>query len=102
MLVNREKKFNYNFITFNLEKIYKYKFNLESSNQNLKDFFDTLLTRLINEHQILYNFDKDFFFKSTSNYSNYNIVKTKIETALSKKTFDEPSISKFLEDHFSK
>ena len=101
LLVNREKKFNYNFITFNLEKIYKYKFNLESSNQNLKDFFDTLLSRLINEHQILYNFDKDFFFKSTSNYTNYNIVKTKIESILSKKAFDESSISKFLEDHFS-
>jgi len=102
LLVNREKKFNYNFITFNLEKIYKYKFNLESSNQNLKEFLETLLTRLINEHQILYNFDKDFFFKSNSNYSKYNLVKTKIETTLSKKTFDEVSISKFLEDHFSK
>jgi len=101
LLVNREKKFNYNFTTFNLEKIYKYKFNLESSNQNLKDFFETLLTRLIEEHRILYSYDKDFFFKSNSNYSQYNLIKTKIETTLSKKSFDETLISKFLEDHFS-
>ena len=74
---------------------------MESSNQNLKDFFETLLTRLIEEHRILYSYDKDFFFKSNSNYSQYNLIKTKIETTLSKKSFDETLISKFLEDHFS-
>ena len=104
LLLDKEKKFNFNFITFNLDKINKYYYNIEKSssiNKELSKFLDTLLERLINEHQILYNINKDFFFKNSSNYSNYNKIKTIILNLLEQKKFDIMPIKEELEEKFS-
>ena len=104
LLINKEKKFNYNFITFSLVKIFINNKYIDSSNpikEDLQDFYGKLITKLIDEHKILYEYDKAFFFsKSNSNYDKYNITKNKIETILDKKKelFD---VNKFLENHFS-
>ena len=104
IMQNKEKEFKYNFTTFNVEKIYKYYYNIESSfeNQNdLKGFFDILLTKLIKEHVILYELNKEFFFKVNTSYNNYNILKNKIEILLNEKKFDYLLIKELLENNFS-
>ena len=101
-LANKEKKFNFNFITFNLEKIYKYKYNTDSQElPELSDFLEQLLTRLIKEQEILFQLDKNFFFRNNSEYSNYNLTKNKIEKMLLAKKFDYLELKKFLELNFS-
>ena len=85
LLIDKRKKFNFNFITLNLEKIYLYKHNTESGEYpNLCTFLDKLLPRIIKEHDFLYNIDKGFFFKSNSEYPVYNTIKSKIDLEIKK------------------
>ena len=103
-LLNKENQFKYNFITFNIEKIYKYNYNIEpssSSNIELKNFFDTLLTKIINEHEILYELNKEFFFKVNTVYNNYSILSNKIEILLNGKKFDDFLIEELIVKDFS-
>ena len=100
--LNKEKTFNYNFITFNIEKIYKFLNNNSSpsNNKDLYNFLDRLLTKLIKEHEFLYNFNKDFFFKVNSNYKNYKLIKNKIEKLINDKKFDYVGMREYLDDIF--
>ena len=104
ILLSKEKKFNCNFITFNVEKIYKFYNTIESSSCSIKnellEFFDTLLTKIIKEHVILYELDQKFFFKANTNYSNYIFIKTKIETYLNTKSFDDLKVKEILQNKF--
>ena len=103
LLVGKKKKFNFNFITFNLEKIYLYKHKTDSDQfKDLYKFLDKLLTRIIKEHEILYTLDKVFFFKVNSEYSDYNKIKSKIERMLSTKKFDFVEINRYVELDFGK
>ena len=104
ILLNKEKRFEYNFITFNIDKVYKYYFNIDKSSSikmELSDFLEQLLTRLINEHEILYELNKDFFFKNNSNYDNYNKIKTKILSLIEEKKFDNISVREELDEKYS-
>ena len=104
VLLIKEKKFNCNFITFNVEKIYKFYHSLElssfSTKNELLEFLDTLLTKIIKEHEILYELDKNFFFNSNTNYSNYNFIKAKIEACLSRKYFDDLKVKEIIQNKF--
>ena len=85
-LIGKLQQFNYNFITFNSEKIFKYKNNIDFAEiKDLANLLNNLFIKLVEEHQILYQLDKDFFFKTNSDYSNYNSAKNKIEHILSSK-----------------
>ena len=92
-LIKNEKLFEYNFTTFNLLKIRWHKNNIkqlkiESNNEileNLISFLDNLFFRTLEEHIFLYGADKDFFFKTNSKYTLYNILKKKIEIKITKK-----------------
>ena len=86
LLSGKKQQFNYNFITFNLEKIYKYKNSIDFAEiKDLTNLLNSLFIRLEEEHQILYQLDKDFFFKTNSDYSHYSNAKNKIEHILSAK-----------------
>ena len=86
LLIGKLQQFNYNFITFNSEKIFKYKNNIDFAEiKDLANLLNNLFIKLVEEHQILYQLDKDFFFKTNSDYSNYNNAKNKIEHILSSK-----------------
>ena len=104
LLLNKEKQFNFNFITFNIEKIYKFLNNLEQSctiKNKLSEFFEKLLIRIINEHKILKELNKDdFFFKTNSNYNNYNFIKNKIQALLNEKKFDDITIREILDKKY--
>ena len=101
LLIDKRKKFNFNFITLNLEKIYLYKHNTESGEYpNLCSFLDKLLQRIIKEHDFLYNIDKGFFFKSNSEYPVYNTIKSKIERMISSKKYDYLDINIFMDLNF--
>ena len=82
-----KKKYDYNFITFNIEKIYLYRNNTEIAEyKELSNFLYTLLSRIIIEHEILYQLNKDFFFfKKNSEYSIYNNIKERLKQVLSSK-----------------
>jgi hypothetical protein len=95
------KTFNHNFITFNIEKIYKYKNNMESSGSNLNIFFDNLLSKLINEHEILYEYNKKFFFKIDTNYQNYKNILNNIESLIKNKKYDNLNMREFLDNKFN-
>ena len=104
LLINREKKFNYNFISFNIEKITKYKNNIESScpiKDDLSNFFDTLLLKLIKEHEILYEINNKFFFQTNTNSLNYKYVINSIVTKLNKKTFDCYTFKELIEKTYN-
>ena len=107
ILLNKEKTFNYNFITFNVEKIYKFLTYIEQSwsfYQELSTFFDIFLTIIIKEHEILFKINRDFFFKAKStNYNNYNLIKNNIEASLNDrkdKKLDYLKVKDFLEKKF--
>ena len=103
-LLNKEKRFQYNFITFNIDKVYKYSFNIDKSSstkKELSDFLEKLLIRLINEHEILYELNKEFFFQKNSNYDNYNRIKNKIFNLKEENKFDDVSVKEELEKKYS-
>ena len=104
ILLNKEKTFNYNFITFNIEKIYKFSISIEKTftfYQELSTFFDNLLTRIIKEHEILFAINRDFFFKGkSSNYNNYNFTKNSIETYLNEKKLDYLKVKDLLDKKY--
>ena len=103
LISGKENCFNYNFITFNVEKIYMYKYNLTSQEfKDLSRFLETLLTLVVKEHDILYKLDKDFFFKANSEYTNYNKIKNKIEKLISLKKLTFLEISHYLDLEFGK
>ena len=97
LLDGKLKKYDYNFITFNIEKIYLYRNNTEIAEyKELSNFLYTLLSRIIIEHEILYQLNKDFFFfKKNSEYSIYNNIKERLKQVLSskKKLVDSEVIS---------
>ena len=104
ILSNKEKSFNCNFITFNIEKIYKFLIFIEKScsiYQELYTFFDLFLTRIIKEHEILFEINREFFFKANStSYNNYSFIKNKIEAFLNEKKLDYLKVKDILENKF--
>ena len=103
LLVDKRKKYNFNFITFNIAKIYLYQHNPDSKeNQDLAKFLDLLYTRIITEHEFLYKIDKGFFFKLNSENSDYNTIKSRIERLLSAKKFDFLEIGRYIDLDFEK
>ena len=101
LLDGKLKKFDYNFITFNLEKIYRYKSNTDTSEfQDLSKFLELLLIRVIKEHEILYKLNNNDFFNKNAKHSNYNTIKNKIKHILSsKKKLVYIDINNYLELH---
>ena len=97
----KEKRFNHNFITFNIEKIYKYKNSMDISCPELIKFFDDLFAQLINEHKILYEINKKFFFKVDTNYMNYKNILNKIESLINNKKYDYLTMGEFLDKRFN-
>ena len=104
IVLNKEKTFNYNFITFNIEKIYKFSISIEQScsfYKELSTFFETFLTRIINEHEILFEINKEFFFKSNSTiYNNYTFIKNLIETYINEKKLEYLKVKDLLEKRY--
>ena len=103
LLNEKRKKYNFNFVTFNLYKIYLYKYSNDNDEfKDLSNFLDKLFYRIINDTEILYKFNKDFYSKATSEYSEYTKIKNIIERSLSAKKIDSVDIFKFLELDFGK
>ena len=102
ILSGKIKQFNFNFITFNLEKIYRYKLEIDSLHlKELNNFYETILDVIIKENEILYKIDKNFFFKTNSDYPNYNKIKNKIEPMIStSKVFETIDLIKYLDLEF--
>ena len=103
LLLNKEKAFNYNFITFEIGKIYKFSININSclNKKDLSSFFEKLIAKLINEHKLLYELNKDFFYKKNSNYKYYNLIKTKIEKMINSKKYNYLLVGEYLESIFN-
>ena len=103
LLNEKRKKYNFNFVTFNLYKIYLYKYSNDNDEfKDLSNFLDKLFYRIINDTEILYKLNKDFYSKATSEYSEYTKIKNIIERSLSAKKIDSVDIFKFLELDFGK
>jgi hypothetical protein len=61
LLNEKRKKYNFNFVTFNLYKIYLYNYSNDNDEfKDLSNFLDKLFYRIINDTEILYKFNKDF------------------------------------------
>ena len=104
LLLKEDKRFKCNFLTFNIEKICKFYLNIESSfsnNDELKKFLDNLLTKIIKEHEILYELDKKIYFRANTKYSKYISILKKIETFLSGKNFDDLKLREIIEKEFN-